>query len=453
MAPCFAASSDTGTTAGSFLKILDGSRPAALGDAFLAVADDNNGIYWNPAGLTQINLPALSSMYGSWLTGISFANLSYIIPMERFTYGLSFSYVSYGDIAETTLGQPGGTGRSFNPTDYVLYSSLAYKLTPSVSLGLNAKYLTGSIDNNSASGLGADAGLFWACNKEFSLGAAARNFLGKVGNDLLPSNYGIGAAYKLPSITIAADLNLPNDNKLMLNLGIEYRFKDILAGRIGYNTRAEEAAGGNLGLGLGLNFSSFGLDYAYVPYGDLGVTHRLSFSYYPEKVYLPVPTSLTIDPPKAVLTAGDQLTVKTGIYDQHLTRLALSPQWTITNDIGTWDAASRTFYAAKAGTGEITARYKNLIAASLITVKPGRLKEIRTNVEKIRLKRNKKMTIYVRGVDERGNDCGLPYNFKLTMKIAEITKQGVLTARHAGTASLIINFESLAKIIPVEIVK
>jgi hypothetical protein len=39
------------------------------------------------------------------------------------------------------------------------------------------------------------------------------------------------------------------------------------------------------------------------------------------------------------------------------------------------------------------------------------------------------------------------------MKIAKITKGGVLTARRVGTASLIINFEPLAKIIPVEIVK
>ena len=164
-ASCFAASSGTGTTAGSFLKILDGARPAALGDAFIAVADDNNGIYWNPAGLTQINRPALSSIYGSWLTGINFASLSYISPLNRFSYGLSFGYVNYGEIAETTLDQPGGTGRSFTPSDYVLYSSLAYKLTPALSVGLNAKYLTESIDGDNASGLGADAGLFGLATK------------------------------------------------------------------------------------------------------------------------------------------------------------------------------------------------------------------------------------------------------------------------------------------------
>ena len=45
--------------------------------------------------------------------------------------------------------------------------------------------------------------------------------------------------------------------------------------RGGFNTRAVEAAGGSYSLGLGLHFSGFNVDYAYVPYADLGDSHRI----------------------------------------------------------------------------------------------------------------------------------------------------------------------------------
>ena len=31
-----------------------GARPQGLGGAYVALADDANGVYWNPAGLTNI---------------------------------------------------------------------------------------------------------------------------------------------------------------------------------------------------------------------------------------------------------------------------------------------------------------------------------------------------------------------------------------------------------------
>ena len=41
-----------------------GSRPLAMGGAFIGLADDANATYWNPAGLTQ--LPP-RSMNGTWM--------------------------------------------------------------------------------------------------------------------------------------------------------------------------------------------------------------------------------------------------------------------------------------------------------------------------------------------------------------------------------------------------
>ena len=45
-----------GTTAANFLEIGIGSRPNAMGEAYVAIASDLTSIYWNPAGLANVNL-------------------------------------------------------------------------------------------------------------------------------------------------------------------------------------------------------------------------------------------------------------------------------------------------------------------------------------------------------------------------------------------------------------
>ena len=47
-------SAGVGTTAGQFLRVGLGARAVGLGGAFSALADDVTAIYWNPAGLAQI---------------------------------------------------------------------------------------------------------------------------------------------------------------------------------------------------------------------------------------------------------------------------------------------------------------------------------------------------------------------------------------------------------------
>ncbi|MBU0899600.1 hypothetical protein KKB54_02120, partial [bacterium] len=43
----------SGTTTANFLKSEVGSRPVAMGGAFVAIADDINSLYYNPSGVGQ----------------------------------------------------------------------------------------------------------------------------------------------------------------------------------------------------------------------------------------------------------------------------------------------------------------------------------------------------------------------------------------------------------------
>ena len=45
----------TGTTAAKFLNVGIGSRANAMGGAFSSIANDATAMYWNPAGVANIN--------------------------------------------------------------------------------------------------------------------------------------------------------------------------------------------------------------------------------------------------------------------------------------------------------------------------------------------------------------------------------------------------------------
>jgi len=442
---CIAASSNTGVTAGSFLNIFGGCRPASMGDAFIAISDDNNGIYWNPAGLSQIKRPTLSSIYGSWLTGINFANISYVNPLDRFTYGVSLSYVNYGEIEETTLGQPGGTGRLFSPTNYAIYSSLAYKLNSRMSIGFNGKYLTDNIDNNTASGYGADASILWLANDQLTYGACARNILSKFGNYSLPSNYGLGLSYKLPFLTIAADYNIPNDNNSTINLGLECQYMNILSGRLGYNTRSEELAGGNLGIGLGLNMSSISFDYAYVPYGDLGTTHRLTINAFPTFGYNPIVSEIKIIPQDATIIAGEAMRFVAEQFDNRSNPISANSTWSYDGNLGTMESSSGKFFARNAGSGKIYATAGEITATAKITVKASKPIKITVTPSKAETYFRGIVRFTVELLDAFGNECDIKPEYELTPNIGQISKDGEFLALHEGQGELIVKYGNLSK--------
>ena len=55
----------------AFENIGAGARPIAMGNAFSAVADDANTIYYNPAGLGRLKHPQLTAGYGRLYLGLT----------------------------------------------------------------------------------------------------------------------------------------------------------------------------------------------------------------------------------------------------------------------------------------------------------------------------------------------------------------------------------------------
>ncbi|MDZ7260742.1 MAG: PorV/PorQ family protein, partial [candidate division KSB1 bacterium] len=119
-----------GMVGAQFLKIPVGARGIAMGDAFNVIVDDATAVFWNPAGLNQIKNGSLFFSHTRWLADIKMEAGALAKTFPGFgTVALSFSYLSSGDIEETTVFEQEGTGRFFSTSNLMLGLSYARWLT------------------------------------------------------------------------------------------------------------------------------------------------------------------------------------------------------------------------------------------------------------------------------------------------------------------------------------
>jgi long-subunit fatty acid transport protein len=174
---------------------------------------------------------------------------------------------------------------TFRPYDILAGLSYGTKLSNSVSLGISAKFLQETIDEQKAQAFAVDLGGMYSMKNGFIIGANVQHLGTKMKfveeSFGLPLNFNVGVAYKLldNALTFAVDANIPTDNDVNVGFGADYRIMGIFDLRFGYRY----TSGGNdlgtasgLRAGVGFGIGSYKLDYAFVPYGELGQSHRIS---------------------------------------------------------------------------------------------------------------------------------------------------------------------------------
>jgi hypothetical protein len=275
---------DSGTASAQFLKLGVGARAAALGESYVAVSDDATAIYWNPAGLNNVGGRELSVMHAVWFEDIFYDWASYVQDCKLGgKIGVGVQYLSYGSITETD--STGLEGTDFTPYDIAAILSYAREIN-GISLGVNIKYISSKIEDESAWAVAADVGSIYKMCDKLSLGLVVQNIGTKMKyideEEDLPLNIKAGVAYKLmESLLVTADVNAPADGEIIMSGGGEYCHsvnENLSASvRAGYNTRNKDTGDLNgIAAGAGIKYQKYNLDYAYAPYGDLGNTHRVS---------------------------------------------------------------------------------------------------------------------------------------------------------------------------------
>lgn len=284
----YAMAGSPGSKGAVFLKLGQGARANAMGESFVAVVDDINALYWNPAGIIQIKEKQATFMYSDWLEEIKYNYLAYVHPTQILggIMGSAITLLDSGSI-DKHINSDGIADGIFDGKDIALAVSYAREMMEDCSLGATVKYIQMKIDGQKSTGLGLDIGCLYKPQIEnLTLGVVMQNFGPKLKafvreKDALPLNFKVGGAYKLLDkvMTVSLDVNFPSDNDTNFNLGTEYWVKEIVAIRAGYKTLTkDELKSSDLTFGAGFRLpgTGIGLDYAYCDYDDLGDTHRVS---------------------------------------------------------------------------------------------------------------------------------------------------------------------------------
>ena len=281
---------DAGTAGAQFLKVGVGARAVAMGEAFGAVCEDANTVYWNPSGLNILHRKEASFSHTVWFEDINYENASFVIPAKSGSFGLLLSYVSMGSIDKVD-NQGNESGESFTPVDMALCAGYGSAIGKKFRLGAVVKYISSRIEDESASAFAADAGILYrAKENKLNFGFVVQN----AGTQLkyieegysLPLNIKIASAFKLKKrkLLLTLDLNAPIDNSPRLNAGVEYNYRQsklLFSPRVGYKTNTKGQEGdfvSGISGGIGIKYLSIATDYAWVPYGDLGQAHIITLS-------------------------------------------------------------------------------------------------------------------------------------------------------------------------------
>jgi hypothetical protein len=278
---------EIGTNEAAFLKIDAATRPTAMGGAFVGVADDVNSVFWNPAGLAQMEKREFSAMYNSWFADINYASGAYSQPIGD-NAAVAVSGIWLQSEIERRLDDTEEPDSTFNAYSFAAGLSGSYALIPDVfSLGATVKAIGQDFDVEESSGVAADVGGLIQMGN-LSLGASAQNIKLQMSIDEadLPLSLRAGGAYQFaPDSIIAAEFSKLGKADPAYHIGAEKWIRNILAIRVGYALTTGDNPKEGLSAGLGLRAYgtkplenlSFQFDYAYVPDRDgLGDTHRVS---------------------------------------------------------------------------------------------------------------------------------------------------------------------------------
>jgi hypothetical protein len=281
---------EAGTTSAQFLKLGVGARAVAMGEAFTGLADDVTAIYWNPAGLIHVEDQEVSAMRALWVSDISFNWIAYARKGNGESLGVALVYLTSGDIAKYD-NRGNAVNESYNVSDSAFIVSYARQIGH-LSLGANLKFLNSRLEEELASGVAADVGVTGRLfsNDKINFGVVVQN----MGEGLefmrqrypLPLNIRSGVSFKTfkDRLILTSDLNLPVDDVMNAHVGAEYRYSmgvmDFLP-RIGYKTTTIGAmnALSGLSLGFGVIYGNISVNYAWVPYWELGDTNRVDVSF------------------------------------------------------------------------------------------------------------------------------------------------------------------------------
>ena len=328
---------DATKLAGEFLTTGFGARALGMGGAFVSIADDASAIYWNPAGLVQLESSQILLMHSERFGGlVDYDCFGFSRPLSRdesveVAGGIGLVWLRVSDIAFTAhLDEPGedfidsngngkwdpGERRLWRPdrvrwesdNEIAGYLSYAKRISSRTSFGINAKIIWKEIADITALGFGLDAALLHRLSENLRVAvnlqditttplywdgwyysAEAPDGKYKVSTkETIYPTLKVGSSYRLPLRSLSGTIGVAIDCDFKFE-GLSEDEVDFSIGKVSgdlhlgtfyeYNRMILVSLGldqKRLSAGIGLRVSRFSLDYAFWKDAEIDNTHRIS---------------------------------------------------------------------------------------------------------------------------------------------------------------------------------
>ena len=298
------------------LKLGVGAKAAAMGESFVAVADDPSALYWNPSGIARLEGISVLGSYIEWPAEISFSTVGVTYNLGTMgAVGVSFSTLTTGYMNVRTVFHPEGTGEVFTAGDVIVGLTYARNLTDRFSFGGTVKVIREELEEYSDTQVAFDIGTLYDIGfKTLRLGMAILNFGPSLGYDVdedgdgkmnedpndqldndkdglidedgpesdvpLPMAFRVGISMTpyddgMNRVVACLEAVHPNDNLENFNLGVEVGMRDLVFLRGGYRFNTD-IAGWTAGAGFKVGLLT--IDYAYTDLDFLSRAQRVSVS-------------------------------------------------------------------------------------------------------------------------------------------------------------------------------
>jgi hypothetical protein len=296
----------------TWLSIPIGARGAALGNAYIAIANDASSVYWNPAGLAFTEGIHAFASQTRWIAEINVNAGVATYNVENWgVFGISFLAVDWGTLNGTRRSNTDPKGfidtGTFSPSDWSVGITYARRISNSFAIGGNIKYISEDLGSN-LTGTFENPAEYKAAMNIFAFDFGTTYFTGfedlrfaMTLRNFGPEKQYVNEAFSLPltftfglamdmlklwsdntthGLTLEVDAVHPRDFSERIDIGAEYSFNNLVFLRGGFKTNQDEQ-GGTFGAGLQYSFGeiTLGIDYSYLMFGSFDAVHLFSFDF------------------------------------------------------------------------------------------------------------------------------------------------------------------------------
>jgi len=150
-----------GTTAAEFLLLPPTARGAALGGSFAALATDLSSVYYNPAGLSQMDRPGVMASTMNYVADTKYAFAAIGVPFGGGAHaiGISVSNFGFSNQPVYTVEDPEGTsGQVYSVSETAIALTLSQQFSDRFSAGISGKFISDQLGNVSGNAFALDFG-------------------------------------------------------------------------------------------------------------------------------------------------------------------------------------------------------------------------------------------------------------------------------------------------------